>query len=68
MSDRLWAGGKKMIIGLGVCCDVWMVMNYWVVYPGLSIIKMSVNRYGIDRDGTVVCGECRTRRAASVMG
>ena len=21
VSDQLWAGGKNMIIGLGVCCD-----------------------------------------------
>ena len=52
-------GWRQEYDGLGVCCDVWMVMNYWVVYPhrvfGAPILKMLVDRYGIDRAGRVVC-------------
>ncbi|KAF5371467.1 hypothetical protein D9615_009590 [Tricholomella constricta] len=52
VNDRLWAGGRGgMISAFDVSQKPWVVTNCWTAHPGLPVLKMSVDHYGIDKIG-----------------
>ncbi|KAF8075794.1 Endonuclease/exonuclease/phosphatase [Lyophyllum atratum] len=52
VNNRLWAGGRSgMISALDVTQKPWVVTNSWAAHPGLPVLKMSVDHYGIDKIG-----------------
>ncbi|KAG5650559.1 hypothetical protein H0H81_011820 [Sphagnurus paluster] len=52
VNDRLWAGGRSgMISAFDVSQKPWIVMNCWSAHPGLPVLKLAVDHYGIDKIG-----------------
>ena len=52
VNDRLWAGGRNgMISAYDVMQKPWVVTNCWVAHPGLPVLKMAVDHYGIEKAG-----------------
>ncbi|GLB33204.1 putative inositol polyphosphate phosphatase, catalytic domain [Lyophyllum shimeji] len=52
VNDRLWAGGRSgMISAFDVSQKPWVVTNSWAAHPGLPVLKMAVDHYGIDKIG-----------------
>jgi hypothetical protein len=52
VNDRLWAGGRSgMITAYDVTHKPWFVTNCWMAHPGLPVLKLMVDHYGIDKTG-----------------
>ncbi|KAG5643240.1 hypothetical protein DXG03_001289 [Asterophora parasitica] len=52
VNDRLWAGGRGgMISTFDVTQKPWVETNSWVAHPGLPVLTLAVDHYGIDKIG-----------------
>jgi hypothetical protein len=52
VNDRLWAGGRNgMISAYDVSQRPWLVTNSWNAHPGLPVLKLITNHYGIELTG-----------------
>jgi len=52
VNDRLWAGGRNgMISAYDVSQRPWLVTNSWNAHPGLPVLKLMMNHYGIELTG-----------------
>jgi hypothetical protein len=52
VNDRLWAGGRSgMISAYDVSQRPWLVTNSWNAHPGLPVMKLIMNHYGIELTG-----------------
>ena len=52
VNDRLWAGGRNgTISAYDVTQKPWVVTNCWAAHPGLPVLKITVDHYGIDKVG-----------------
>ncbi|KAF8890414.1 hypothetical protein BD779DRAFT_1643882 [Infundibulicybe gibba] len=52
VNDRLWAGGRNgMISAYDVAPRPWVVTNCWNAHPGLPVLKLIVDCYGIEKTG-----------------
>ncbi|KAG6840960.1 hypothetical protein C0991_003020 [Blastosporella zonata] len=50
--NRLWAGDRGgMISAYDVSQKPWVITNSWVAHPGLPVMRMVVDHYGIDKIG-----------------
>lgn len=49
VKDRLWAGGRNgMISAYDVSQQPWLVTNCWNAHPGLPVMRLIMNYYGIE--------------------
>ncbi|KAM6489314.1 DNase I-like protein [Amanita muscaria] len=49
VNDRLWIGSRNgMISAYDVAARPWVVTNSWSAHPGLPVLKLSVDVFGID--------------------
>ena len=52
VNDRLWVGGRNgMISAYDVSHRPWLVTNSWNAHPGLPVMKLIMNHYGIELTG-----------------
>ncbi|KAG6915670.1 hypothetical protein DXG01_010500 [Tephrocybe rancida] len=52
VNNRLWAGERGgMISAYDVSQKPWVVTNSWLAHPGLTVTKIAVDHYGIDKIG-----------------
>lgn len=52
VNDRLWAGGRNgMISAYDISHQPWLVTNSWNAHPGLPVLKLMTNHYGIELTG-----------------
>lgn len=52
VNDRLWAGSRNgMISAYDVTYRPWVVTNSWNAHPGLPVLRLMVDQYGIERAG-----------------
>ncbi|RDB20337.1 putative inositol polyphosphate 5-phosphatase C9G1.10c [Hypsizygus marmoreus] len=52
VNERLWAGGRNgTISAYDVTQRPWLVSNCWIAHPGLPVLRMAVDHYGIDKIG-----------------
>ena len=49
VNDRLWAGSRNgMISAYEVAARPWVVTNSWNAHPGLPVLKLAVDVFGVD--------------------
>jgi hypothetical protein len=52
VGERLWAGGRKgMISAYDVVPRPWLVTNAWNAHPGLPVLRLATDVYGIEKLG-----------------
>ncbi|KAL0948931.1 hypothetical protein HGRIS_009039 [Hohenbuehelia grisea] len=52
VNNRLWAGGRNgMIAAYDVTVRPWVVTNSWAAHPGLPVLRLAVDHYGIEKAG-----------------
>lgn len=52
VNDRLWAGGRNgMISAYDVASRPWVVTNCWMAHPGLPVLRLAVDHYGLEKTG-----------------
>lgn len=52
VNNRLWAGGRNgMISAYDVSLKPWAITNAWMAHPDLSVLRLGVDHYGIEKTG-----------------
>lgn len=65
VNDRLWVGSRNgMISAYEVAARPWVVTNSWSAHPGLPVLKLAVDVFGVDegRLNVVSAGRDETLR------
>ncbi|KAF8644322.1 hypothetical protein AX16_008530 [Volvariella volvacea WC 439] len=52
VNDKLWSGSRNGVISVyDVSCKPWIVTNSWMAHPGLPVLKLMVDVWGIEKTG-----------------